>query len=132
MEVRSATAADLAALPAVEVAAGALFRAIGMDAIADDAPPTAEQLAAATAVWVAVDHEEVLGYAWAELVDGHAHLEQLSVLPSHGGQGIGTALVDAVVGELRALGAKVETGEFGADMKVALVNDGPITLVLEV
>jgi len=41
-------------------------------------------------------------------------------------------LVDAVVGELRALGAKVETGEFGADMKVALVNDGPITLVLEV
>lgn len=41
-------------------------------------------------------------------------------------------LVEAVVGELRALGAKVETGVFGADMKVALVNDGPITLVLEV
>ena len=41
-------------------------------------------------------------------------------------------LVDAVVAELSALGAKVETGEFGADMKVALVNDGPITLVLEV
>ena len=40
-------------------------------------------------------------------------------------------LVEAVVAELRALGAKVETGEFGADMKVALVNDGPITLVLE-
>ncbi|MFC9973709.1 D-aminoacyl-tRNA deacylase [Spirillospora sp. NPDC127200] len=41
-------------------------------------------------------------------------------------------LVDAVVAELRALGAEVETGVFGADMKVALVNDGPITLVLEV
>ncbi|GAA1578331.1 D-aminoacyl-tRNA deacylase [Actinomadura kijaniata] len=40
-------------------------------------------------------------------------------------------LVDAVVAELRALGAKVETGIFGADMKVSLVNDGPITLVLE-
>ncbi|TDB90203.1 D-aminoacyl-tRNA deacylase [Actinomadura sp. 7K534] len=40
-------------------------------------------------------------------------------------------LVDAVVNELRALGAKVETGEFGADMKVALVNDGPITLIVE-
>ncbi|QFG22019.1 D-aminoacyl-tRNA deacylase [Actinomadura sp. WMMB 499] len=40
-------------------------------------------------------------------------------------------LVDAVVAELRALGAEVETGEFGADMRVALVNDGPITLVLE-
>jgi D-tyrosyl-tRNA(Tyr) deacylase len=41
-------------------------------------------------------------------------------------------LVDAVVRELRELGAMVETGEFGADMKVALVNDGPITLVLDV
>ncbi len=40
-------------------------------------------------------------------------------------------LVDAVVQELRALGAKVETGEFGADMKVSLVNDGPVTLILE-
>lgn len=41
-------------------------------------------------------------------------------------------LVDAVVEELRALGAHVETGVFGADMKVSLVNDGPITLVLDV
>ncbi|MFB4283396.1 D-aminoacyl-tRNA deacylase [Nonomuraea sp. MTCD27] len=41
-------------------------------------------------------------------------------------------LVDAVVAELRALGAHVETGVFGADMKVSLVNDGPITLVLDV
>lgn len=41
-------------------------------------------------------------------------------------------LVEEVVTELRRLGAHVETGVFGADMKVALVNDGPITLVLEV
>ncbi|NUP81483.1 MAG: D-tyrosyl-tRNA(Tyr) deacylase [Nonomuraea sp.] len=40
-------------------------------------------------------------------------------------------LVDAVVEELRKLGAHVETGRFGADMKVSLVNDGPITLVLD-
>ncbi|GAA3644995.1 D-aminoacyl-tRNA deacylase [Nonomuraea antimicrobica] len=40
-------------------------------------------------------------------------------------------LVAAVVEELRALGAHVETGVFGADMKVSLVNDGPITLVLD-
>ena len=33
--------------------------------------------------------------------------------------------------ELRALGAQVETGKFGADMKVALVNDGPITIIIE-
>lgn len=40
-------------------------------------------------------------------------------------------LVDAFIAELRNLGARVETGEFGADMKVALVNDGPVTLILE-
>ncbi|QMU79622.1 D-tyrosyl-tRNA(Tyr) deacylase [Streptacidiphilus sp. PB12-B1b] len=40
-------------------------------------------------------------------------------------------LVDEVVARLRALGATVETGRFGADMKVSLVNDGPFTLVLD-
>jgi D-aminoacyl-tRNA deacylase len=40
-------------------------------------------------------------------------------------------LVDAVVAELRALGARVETGKFGADMRVALVNDGPVTIIVE-
>lgn len=33
---------------------------------------------------------------------------------------------------LRALGVPVETGRFGADMKVALVNDGPVTIWLDV
>ncbi|HTT51104.1 MAG TPA: D-aminoacyl-tRNA deacylase [Streptosporangiaceae bacterium] len=40
-------------------------------------------------------------------------------------------LVDAVVAALRGLGARVETGVFGADMKVSLVNDGPVTIILE-
>jgi D-aminoacyl-tRNA deacylase len=40
-------------------------------------------------------------------------------------------LVDAVVSALRELGARVETGVFGADMKVGLVNDGPVTIILE-
>jgi D-aminoacyl-tRNA deacylase len=40
-------------------------------------------------------------------------------------------LIEAVVAALRALGARVETGIFGADMKVSLVNDGPLTLVLD-
>lgn len=40
-------------------------------------------------------------------------------------------LVTVVVDHLRALGATVATGVFGADMRVALVNDGPVTLLLE-
>ena len=41
-------------------------------------------------------------------------------------------LVDEFVAALRDLGTSVETGVFGADMRVHLTNDGPITLVLEV
>ncbi|MEU4098602.1 D-aminoacyl-tRNA deacylase [Streptomyces sp. NPDC026673] len=40
-------------------------------------------------------------------------------------------LVDEVVAQLRSLGAHVETGRFGAEMKVSLTNDGPFTVVLE-
>lgn len=40
-------------------------------------------------------------------------------------------LVDAFADALRSLGAEVQTGVFGADMKVMLVNDGPVTLILE-
>jgi D-aminoacyl-tRNA deacylase len=40
-------------------------------------------------------------------------------------------LVSAFAEALRALGAHVETGVFGADMAVALVNDGPVTVQLE-
>jgi D-tyrosyl-tRNA(Tyr) deacylase len=38
---------------------------------------------------------------------------------------------EAVCAELERLGAKVSRGSFGANMQVALVNDGPVTLILE-
>ncbi len=41
-------------------------------------------------------------------------------------------LVDHVVGELRRLGAHVETGRFRTYMNVELVNDGPTTVMIEV
>ena len=41
-------------------------------------------------------------------------------------------LIDVLVAELRRLGATVATGSFGAEMKVELTNDGPVTLMLEV
>ncbi|BAK37778.1 D-tyrosyl-tRNA(Tyr) deacylase [Microlunatus phosphovorus NM-1] len=40
-------------------------------------------------------------------------------------------LVDSFVAALRELGAEVSTGVFGAVMQVSLVNDGPITLILD-
>jgi D-aminoacyl-tRNA deacylase len=39
-------------------------------------------------------------------------------------------LYERFCGELRSLGVPVETGSFGASMELALVNDGPVTIVL--
>lgn len=41
-------------------------------------------------------------------------------------------LVDTVVEQLRVLGANVATGRFRTDMQVALVNDGPVTVMIEI
>jgi D-tyrosyl-tRNA(Tyr) deacylase len=42
------------------------------------------------------------------------------------------AVIEDLVAELRGLGATVATGRFGADMAVELVNDGPVTILLDV
>lgn len=44
----------------------------------------------------------------------------------------GNRLFDRFVQALREMDCPVETGVFGADMKVRLINDGPVTLILEV
>ena len=44
---------------------------------------------------------------------------------------VAVPLIDRFVGRLRATGIPVETGRFGAEMAVELVNDGPFTLVLD-
>ncbi|MGW0043755.1 GNAT family N-acetyltransferase [Rhodococcus sp. NPDC003348] len=108
--IRAATTADLPLLPVIEVAAGEPFRALGMTAVADDAPPTVADLLPflrAGRLWVATappasaagDHrpERPVGYATAEVVDGRGHLEQVSVDPRWAGRRLGAALIDAVV-----------------------------------
>jgi D-tyrosyl-tRNA(Tyr) deacylase len=41
-------------------------------------------------------------------------------------------LYDSFIAEIeKAMGKKVQTGQFGADMKVALVNDGPVTIIID-
>ena len=44
---------------------------------------------------------------------------------------ISEPLVEAFVDALTGLGAEVSTGVFGANMQVALVNDGPVTLIID-
>ncbi|MEO7570936.1 MAG: GNAT family N-acetyltransferase [Acidimicrobiales bacterium] len=94
--IRAARPHEYARLRDIERRAGELFREIGMPEIADDEPPSADHLASGAALYVATDDEDQpVGYALVDLVDGHAHLEQLSVVPEHGRQGIGRALLQA-------------------------------------
>lgn len=44
---------------------------------------------------------------------------------------IAIPLYEATLTELRSYDLPVMTGEFGADMKVALVNDGPVTIIVD-
>ncbi len=97
--IRAARPPDYQKLPAIERRAGELFREAGMPDIADAEPFEADDLAAAAALFIATaDDDEPIGYAMVEIVDGHAHLAQLSVVPDRGREGLGTQLLDAVAG----------------------------------
>jgi GNAT superfamily N-acetyltransferase len=106
--IRLAGPADFPAIQAVEDAAGLHFAEIGWTTIADDPGPTDEDLApaaAAGALWVAEDADgRIVGWAEAGVVDGEGHLHQVSVRPEHEGAGLGTALLDVVVGWTAARG----------------------------
>ena len=98
--IRPARPDDGPALQDIERRAGERFRDIGMPEIADDDPPSLEVLdgyADAARSWVAAgaDHLPV-GYLLVDVVDGCAHVEQVSVDPDHQGAGIGRALLDHV------------------------------------
>lgn len=95
--IREASLTDLPVLRDIERAAGAPFRDVGMAAIADDDPPTIDELtgfqrAGRAWVWGA----PAVAYVLAEEVDGYAHIEQVSVHPGHSRRGIGRELIDHV------------------------------------
>jgi GNAT superfamily N-acetyltransferase len=97
--VRLARPDDLPLLPGIEQAAGELFRSVGMDPVADGALPTVQELTVPQRLgrlWVAEEQGQVVGCLRLEMVDDAAHIEQVSVLPSHGRRGIGTRLIEAV------------------------------------
>lgn len=47
------------------------------------------------------------------------------------GFALGNQLYEATARELRNYGLTVKTGEYGADMQVSLINDGPVTIILD-
>jgi GNAT superfamily N-acetyltransferase len=98
--IRPAQPDDGDELRTIERLAGARFRDVGLDSIADDEPPSIDELAAfalAGRSWVAVDVTGLpVGYVLVDVGDDCAHVEQISVRPDHQGAGIGRALLDRV------------------------------------
>ncbi|MFJ9038151.1 GNAT family N-acetyltransferase [Streptomyces sp. NPDC102406] len=108
MILRSATAAELPRLQEIEVAAGAAFRPLGMDAVADDEPPALAELERyrrAGNAWIAAaDDGPVLAYLIGRVVDRAFHIEQVTVDPAAARRGVGRALIARAADRARDLG----------------------------
>ncbi|MFI5693108.1 GNAT family N-acetyltransferase [Kribbella sp. NPDC051586] len=100
MNIRTAHRDELPTLRDLETAAGVLFRDIGMTDVADHPPPALEafeEYRESGRLWVSADDaDRPTGFVLVELVDGAAHIEQISVHPEHQGRGIGRQLIEHV------------------------------------
>jgi GNAT superfamily N-acetyltransferase len=99
MRIRATRPDDLVGLQRIELAAGQLFHAVGMPAIADAPLPTIEELHGYVRTgrsWVADDDGRPVAFILVELVDGAAHIEQVSVDPAYARRGLGAELIDHV------------------------------------
>ena len=96
--IREARQEDLPRLREIERRAGELFREVGMDAVADDEPPTLSELIPYVRdgrAWVATNDREVpVAYLLLDVVDHKGHIEQVSVDPSHSRRGLGRLLIE--------------------------------------
>jgi GNAT superfamily N-acetyltransferase len=97
--IRVARASELPLISAIEKSGDQLFRAVGMDAIADAPAPAPDAYRAALEdgwLLVAVDEQAAaVGFIRLETLDGGPHLEQVSVRHDRAGHGIGAALLAA-------------------------------------
>lgn len=98
VELRPARVADLEAVAAVERDASLLFAAELPSIAADDSIDVVAVRSAMSIgrVVVAVSDDAVVGYAWWSVVDGDAHLEQVSITGSVSGRGVGRRLIDRI------------------------------------
>lgn len=96
--IRVAREDDLLWLQDIERAAGALFRALDMDLVADEEPPPIDDLRRfqqGGLAWVVADvHDHPMAYLLVNDVDDWLNVEQVSVHPRYAHRGLGRQLID--------------------------------------
>lgn len=109
--IRPGMEADLQRLVVVEVEAGQVFRTVGMTKVAEDVPqiPDLREAAEAERLWVTEVGSEVAGYIIADVLDGDAHVAQVSVAPAYAGRALGRAMIEFLEDWGRAAGCPATT-----------------------
>jgi len=98
--VRPADPVEFERLRWIEFESDRLYLDVGIGPFSED--ETANHLPVAAAVFAV--GEPAVGFVSLEIVDGVAHVDQVSVLPDHGRRGLGRALLEAAVGWAAASG----------------------------
>ena len=110
--IRLARASELEELQEIERAAGALFAQIGLPEVAESEPlplDFLEEQQEAELVWVAEAEGPLAGFMVATELEGTCYLEEISVHPAYGRQGIGKSLIEFLCGWARNNGYQAIT-----------------------
>lgn len=94
--IRPFTVADVERAQEIERDAGLLFLEVEMPEIAEDEPLDHDTLAGyaeADRAWVLLQNDEIVAYILADIVDGDAHADQLSMTRQVAGRGLGAMLL---------------------------------------
>ncbi len=116
--IRFARPQDLAALPVIERAAAAQFRATPYSWLADDDSLVSTDIDLEHEdVWLMVDQEDhPIGFAIVHVLDQSVHLHELDVHPNYARQGLGRRLIVAIADWARTRGATALTLTTFADV----------------
>ena len=101
--IRAGSSADVGLLPLIELAAGRLFPSARIPQPDQTYPESELQRAAAEGLlFVAEAGGEIVGFVACRTSNGRLHIDEMSVHPAHGRQGVGRALVVRVIETARA------------------------------
>ena len=99
MMIRVPRSEELFLLQSIEVEANRRFAEVGINDVVNDVPVSLETFEARRVVgrvWAVYENDLPVGFVVADFVDGCVHIEEMSVLPKHSGQGYGVALLEHV------------------------------------